>query len=137
MKVIHQMILGGGLALGLTSCQTTNKAKDTGIIWCAADTKNTSEANIKKIINAPNSILVDVRTPEEFAEGSANGAINIPLDQLENHLDKLNSSQNIVLFCRSGRRSEEAKTILEKHGFKKVYNAGAWNKVKNLQKETK
>ncbi|MRQ23590.1 rhodanese-like domain-containing protein, partial [Riemerella anatipestifer] len=33
---------------------------------------------------------------------------------------KLNSSQNIVLFCRSGRRSKEAKTILEKHGFKLV-----------------
>ncbi|USL95922.1 rhodanese-like domain-containing protein [Riemerella anatipestifer] len=137
MKVIHQMILGGGLVLGLTSCQTTGKAKDTGIIWCAADTKSTNEANLSKIINAPNSILVDVRTPEEFAEGSANGAINIPLDQLENHLDKLNSSQDIVLFCRSGRRSEEAKTILEKHGFKKVYNAGTWNEVKALQKETK
>lgn len=48
MKAIHLLILGGGLALGLASCQTTSKAKDTGIIWCVADTKNTSEANIKK-----------------------------------------------------------------------------------------
>ncbi|MEJ8604213.1 rhodanese-like domain-containing protein [Riemerella anatipestifer] len=137
MKVIHQLILGGGLALGLASCQTTGKAKNTRIVVCELDIEITSKADIAKIINAPNSILVDVRTPEEFAEGSANGAINIPLDQLENHLDKLNPSQDIVLFCRSGRRSEEAKTILEKHGFKKVYNAGTWNEVKTLQKETK
>ncbi|MDY3547931.1 rhodanese-like domain-containing protein [Riemerella anatipestifer] len=137
MKLIHQIILGGGLALGLTSCQTTNKAKNTRIIVCELDIETTSKTNVPKVINTPNSILVDVRTPEEFAEGSANGAINIPLDQLENHLDKLNPSQDIVLFCRSGRRSEEAKSILEKHGFKKVYNAGTWSEVKTLQKETK
>ena len=49
-------------------------------------------------INAKNATFVDVRTPEEFANGTVEGAINIPLEQLEKQLNQLKGKENIVLF---------------------------------------
>lgn len=86
------------------------------------------------IINGKNTLLIDVRTPEEFSEGSAKGAINIPLDQIEQHLGDLPKDKNLVLFCRSGRRAEKAQNVLNQHHYKLLYNGGSWSTVKSLQK---
>jgi len=75
------------------------------------------------------AFLVDVRTPGEFAEGSAKGAVNIPLDNLGRQLDKFKDKKNIVVFCRSGARSGQAKSILESNGFTNVINGGTWQQV--------
>lgn len=80
--------------------------------------------------SAKNNIFyVDVRTPAEFAQGSVKGAINIPLDQIENQLAKFKGKKNIVVFCRSGSRSSQAKVILEQNGFINVTNGGSWEVV--------
>jgi phage shock protein E len=76
------------------------------------------------------AFLVDVRTPAEFAEGHVNGSINIPLDQVANQLDKFKEKEQIIVFCRSGNRSGQAKMILEQNGFKNVINGGTWQDVK-------
>ncbi len=81
------------------------------------------------IINANGSFLVDVRTPGEFEGGSAKGAVNIPLDRIMNELDQFEGKENIVVFCRSGNRSGQAKYILEQNGFKNVINGGTWQDV--------
>jgi rhodanese-related sulfurtransferase/DNA-binding HxlR family transcriptional regulator len=44
--------------------------------------------------------VVDVRPPEEYAAGHVTGAVNVPLSELEHYLDKLNSRQEIVAYCR-------------------------------------
>jgi phage shock protein E len=75
------------------------------------------------------AFLVDVRTPGEFAEGSAKGAVNIPLDNLSRQLDKFKNKKNIIVFCRSGARSGQAKSILESNGFTNVINGGTWQQV--------
>ena len=75
------------------------------------------------------TFYVDVRTPTEFAQGSVKGAINIPLDQIENQLAKFKGKKNIVVFCRSGSRSSQAKAILEQNGFTNVTNGGSWEDV--------
>jgi rhodanese-related sulfurtransferase len=77
------------------------------------------------------AFLVDVRSPGEFASGSVNGAVNIPLDSIAKHLDKFNGKNNIVVFCRSGSRSSMAKDILEKNGFSNVINGGTWQDVRS------
>lgn len=77
------------------------------------------------------AFLVDVRTPGEFASGSVAGATNIPLDALPNQLAKFKGKKNIVVFCRSGNRSSQAKAILEQNGFQNVINGGTWQDVKN------
>lgn len=69
--------------------------------------------------------LVDVRMPSEFSAGSIKGAVNIPLGQLQNQMSKMKGKKNIVVFCRSGARSSQAKSMLEKNGFENVINGGA------------
>jgi|SRR5690606_1693289 len=76
--------------------------------------------------------LVDVRTPSEFASGSVKGAVNISLDKVSEQLPKFKGKKHIVVFCRSGNRSEQAKSILEKNGFDNVVNGGTWNNVQKL-----
>ena len=85
-------------------------------------------ADLKTMISN-GAFLVDVRTAQEFASGSVKGAVNIPLDRVNNELDKFKNKQNIIVFCRSGARSGQAKTILEQKGFTNIVNGGAWDTV--------
>ena len=84
--------------------------------------------NLKSLIQE-GAFLVDVRNPGEFAQGSAKGAVNIPLDSLSQHLNQFQNKNNIIVFCRSGNRSAMAKQILEQNGFKNVTNGGTWEDV--------
>lgn len=67
-------------------------------------------------------LLVDVRTPEEFASGHAPGAKNIPLDQLESRLAELDAYKDgeIHVICQSGRRSLAASQTLAGKGYDPV-----------------
>lgn len=62
------------------------------------------------------AILLDVRTTAEFAEGHPEGAINIPVDDLEKRLSELPKDKEIVTYCKSGRRSGLATETLKKAG---------------------
>ncbi|MFO0688419.1 MAG: rhodanese-like domain-containing protein [Myxococcota bacterium] len=68
---------------------------------------------------AGESLILDVRTPEEYAEGHVPNAINIPHDQLEAHLAELEGRKNgpVVVYCKSGRRAGLAAETLAKAGF--------------------
>lgn len=80
------------------------------------------------------AFLVDVRTTGEFASGSAEGAVNIPLDVLKDQISKLRNKKNIIVFCRSGNRSAMAKGTLERNGFTNVLNGGSvQNMIKLLE----
>jgi len=79
--------------------------------------------------------LVDVRTPDEFAEGSVEGAVNIPLSVLEQELSQFKNKENIIVFCRSGARSGNAKLILEQNGFEHIINGGPWQNVQQALDE--
>jgi phage shock protein E len=74
--------------------------------------------------------LVDVRTPAEFAAGHLPGALNVPVDELEQRLGELGpTEQPIILYCRSGSRSSRAARVLESAGFRQVHDLGpmsAW-----------
>jgi phage shock protein E len=69
--------------------------------------------------------LVDVRTPDEYKDGSYDGAINIPLASLLARQAELGPKDRpIVLFCASGARSGLGARLLKQAGFKDVINAG-------------
>lgn len=89
--------------------------------------------DLKAIIDE-GAFLVDVRTPAEFADGHVQGSVNIPLDKVPYELPKFKGRKNIVVFCRSGARSGQAKAILEQHGFINVVNGGSWDDVKRFVK---
>ena len=76
--------------------------------------------------------LVDVRTPAEFAQGHPKGAVNIPLDKIAASLPKFKGKSDIVVFCRSGGRSSQAKSILTANGFTNVTDAGPLDNVARI-----
>ncbi len=78
--------------------------------------------------------LVDVRSPQEFAGGSVKGAVNIPVDQVQSQIDKFKGKNQIVVFCRSGNRSRQAKSILNQNGYTNVTNGGTWGNVNQFVK---
>ena len=87
--------------------------------------------NLAAIVNS-GAFLVDVRSAGEFADGHVSGSVNIPLDQVQNQLAKFKNKKNIVVFCRSGNRSSQAKSILAQHGFTNVTNGGTWQDVNGV-----
>lgn len=90
-------------------------------------------AELKTIIEQ-GAFLVDVREPGEFAGGTVKGAVNIPLGSVASQLAKFKGKENIIVFCRSGNRSGQAKNILEQNGFKNVINGGTWEEVNQFVK---
>ena len=94
-----------------------------GLWWLRAGTIPGSDA--RTLVNE-GALLVDVRTPQEYSEGHLEGAVNIPVRDIEARLGELGDKQgSIVLYCRSGARSAKAKTLLESKGFTRVVNLGA------------
>lgn len=67
-------------------------------------------------------VVLDVRTPEEFAAGHLPGAINIPNAELAARVKELDGARDsdIVVYCRTGKRAGEALGVLEKSGFKRL-----------------
>ena len=77
--------------------------------------------------------MVDVRTPQEFAEGHVRESVNIPVDEVAANIDKFKSKKNIIVFCRSGARAEKAKKVLEANGIKNVSNGGSWEDINKFK----
>jgi len=70
------------------------------------------------IENDTNLTLVDVRTPEEFKkDGRIAGAKLVPLSQLERHLNMIDKSKKVLVYCHSGGRSSAAARILGNNGY--------------------
>ena len=67
-------------------------------------------------------VLVDVRSPLEYADNHIEGAINIPAPDLRTRYGELNPDKQIVLICSTGHRSSLGASILKQQGFKNVYN---------------
>lgn len=74
------------------------------------------------ILNLDEIQLVDVRRVQEYANGHAKGAINIPLDLLPREVDKLNPDVPTYVICQSGYRSSIGTSVLENAGIKQVLN---------------
>lgn len=73
------------------------------------------------------SLVIDVRSPSEYAAGHVAGAINIPHDQVAARIHAIagaSKDRPILLYCRSGRRSAIAKNELEKQGYRRILDGG-------------
>jgi phage shock protein E len=67
-------------------------------------------------------VFLDVRTPEEYADGHIPGIVLIPLDELPNRIDEVPKDKTVVVTCRSGNRSAQAAEILRQAGYTNVHN---------------
>ena len=104
----------------------------------ACGQQNFENADVKafaELTEDPAAVVLDVRTPEEFAEGHLEGAINIDQyeeDFMEKAKARLLADKTIAIYCRSGRRSANACGRLAAEGYKCVNLKGgilAWTKI--------
>lgn len=95
--------------------------------------QNEAKINIKEVVNRQDVTLVDVRIPEQYAEGTAKNAINIPLAEIQNNPESL-KGKKIVVFCNKGIQADQAVEILKKNGVE-VYDGTTWKNVKAIQEE--
>lgn len=73
-----------------------------------------------------NAILIDVRSPEEFASGHIKDAISVPLNQLPRDITSVASNKAIpiIVYCLSGGRSASARRLMLDMGYQNVINGG-------------
>ncbi len=75
------------------------------------------------------AVLVDVRSPAEFASGNVPGTLNIPVSELGRRMNEIPRGVPVVVACASGSRSGVARLMLKKAGYAEVYNAGNWSNL--------
>jgi len=72
--------------------------------------------------------LVDVRSPQEYAQGAIPGSVNVPLQTIQMAKDALDKEKPVIVYCVSGARSSQAQMFLENMGFGSVHNLGSIRK---------
>ncbi|RLI35339.1 rhodanese-like domain-containing protein [Candidatus Bathyarchaeota archaeon] len=78
-------------------------------------------------------IIVDVRTREEYDSGHIEGAILIPVSELEGRINELSKEEEFLIYCRTGNRSSNSVNILKANGYTKIFHMNdgiiAWIKA--------
>ncbi len=85
------------------------------------------------------ALVVDVRSPGEFASGHLPVAVNLPLDEIESALPRQVKDKNqvLLLHCLSGTRSGMAKMKLKRMGYLNVFNLGSYGRAQEILKQVK
>ena len=91
--------------------QEAPKAQITNIDWAKALEMQKAGA-----------MLIDVRTPGEVAEGTAPGSVNIPLQEAAQRIAEFPKDKDLLIYCRSGKRSMAASRFLVENGYTRVFN---------------
>ncbi len=78
------------------------------------------------------TLVIDVRTPEEYLSGHIDNAINIPVTVIEKEIKNYTTDKNqkILLYCRSGNRSGQALEVLKNLGYTNAENIGGYEEAK-------
>lgn len=121
MKLIVLMLI---LAMTLIACGTSvpDQAEEPRGAY-----QTLTAAEAKAMLDGDEDIiLLDVRTPEEFAEGYIPGAIQIADTELKDQapLQLPDKDAKILVYCRSGRRSQASAALLVEMGYTQIYDMG-------------
>lgn len=93
-------------------------------------TSKSKKVDIAEILQDPNVNIIDVREPQETKSGMVKGAINMPLSTFDTYIPEIKKMNGpIVLHCKSGMRSGNAKARCQKAGIENVYNGGGYSQV--------
>lgn len=99
--------------------------------------KNKSIIEFKEVASE-NFVLIDVRTPEEYAQGFIDGAINMDMKNgsFVSNIQQIDKNKKVYLYCKAGGRSAKASKILDSLGFKNIINLeggfDAWKEAGNV-----
>ena len=118
-----------GLIVGLGACSSgsSDPAANAGSAVAGAPERvnaRIAPADYEGKFGSSDHVLLDVRTPEEFASGHIPGAVNISVESLAQRLGEVPQDKPVVVYCHSGSRSNQAAQILEKAGYSQIYDLG-------------
>lgn len=123
------------LTISLFSCDTTaqqvSDSKATPVVKGeSSHYTNVEIEQFAELMKEPNTVILDVRTPQETAQGMIEGAIEIDFlaPGFADAVKQLDKDKTYLVYCRSGNRSSQACTVMEEQGFSKLYNMlGGYN----------
>jgi len=120
------LFLGSILILWSCNSNSTNIAEKKMGDESKAFIKNIDSPTFKKLMESGQGLVLDVRTPQEVAQGYIPEAsvIDIYDRNFEDKIKALPKDKEIYVYCTSGVRSMQAAKILQKNGFDKIYNLG-------------
>lgn len=109
--IIALLVLAGSV------CFTACAGSQAGI-------QSISGAKAERIAGKPSVVILDVRTPAEYAAGHLPHAVNIDFlaTGFEAQVNQLDKDKQYLVYCKSGNRSTKAAAVMETKGFKKIYN---------------
>jgi rhodanese-related sulfurtransferase len=121
MRIFFILILS---IFAFSGCQTgaSEKVGNTTVGAMQNEIKQISVGEAKAAASSTGAQFIDVRTTEEYVGGHAVSAAHFPLDTLESDLSKLDKNKPVYVICQTGRRSQKGSEILQKAGFKDIYN---------------
>ena len=128
MKNILHLLLLPFLFLSCQQTQSNSTAENTSA--STVFEKLSKEVFAKKMEEKTNEILIDVRTPEEYQEGTIKSAININFydKNFEEQISKLDKTKPVFVFCKSGGRSGKTFSKMKALEFQEVYDLkGGYN----------
>ncbi len=128
LPVIVVGVIAVGIVLALNNDCEGEQCTVANIAATPTPTPTAQQTIVQQVSGglSAGGLLIDVRTPEEFAEAYAKDAINLALTDLEaGTYPDIAKDTAIYLYCRSGNRAEQAKTILEQAGFTNAINIGS------------
>jgi phage shock protein E len=110
-KILTALLLVFGVTLGVAACSTTSQP--VGL--------------------AEGTVIIDVRTPGEFASGHLEGALNIDVQSPDfaAQVSQLDPTQEYFIYCRSGNRSGQAISRMSNMGFTSMINGGSVEQASN------
>lgn len=119
--------LCGACLIVLSACAGTpaDSAAEVNTESSTASTQNVAPSEMT---------IIDVRTPEEYAEGHLEGAVNIDIqaEDFKEQIAALDPAGNYAVYCRSGNRSGQAVSFMESAGFTSVQNLGSRDEASEI-----
>lgn len=127
------LIMGLILPVALTGC-SADPAAGAAASGAAADEQmiagRVGVAEFAAVVAKPGVQIIDVRTPEEFAEGHLAGAVNIPVQSADfgDRIARLDPTATYAVYCRSGNRSQPAVAAMKDAGISGIYELSSGTK---------
>lgn len=118
------LVFGIGLMVSCAGWEVETPVEETPTQIIEDVTAQEAFTMIQNNQNNPDFVIIDVRTPEEFAEGHIENAININFraENFRDEIDKLDKSKTHLVYCRSGNRSQSATDMMTELNFTKIYH---------------
>jgi len=116
MRFLHSMLLWSCAAAAACGCGSGKLETVSG----------GTSAELSAEFDLNEAVLVDVRSPDEYASGHLRGAWNIPHDRISGKIAAVapDKEKQVILYCRSGRRADTALNALKAMGYTNVVNLG-------------